>query len=994
MDRRICRQFLCGVLALLVSLGIAHAQSPADNLSQAASEKLRDGNTAAAITMYEEILTKYPTFEGIWGARYNLAFAYLGTQNYTKAIEKFKEVDSDKNKDVGLREQAAQIIGGVTAAMATAPANSANRATLLDDAVKLYDAFLRKYPSSKYKGEALYGKAAALMGSTKADEAEKSLNDFFKTNTPSLQGEAKYLMARVYAAQGRKMREDKKEVEAKKRVDEAKRVFNELSQDPQELVLANQALVAAGGIFQELGEYSDAIYYLRKVKPQLFLEEQQARRVEEIRRAKMDSIRTGDKGRQDDMSRLYDRENGRLREIKSGTPLYVSAQNLISVCLFTQKKYDEVIVLNRHIVPLITDVEFKKRGQYVIVKALLGKKDVTKAIEGQKEYDTLYPNDSIGEDLAISIADFYLRESKFLDAVKWVDEYIAKHPTGTLLEQAYFLRSTAYSSSGDVAKAEKANQEFQQKFPKSNLRGNVLLNEANTAYANKDWPKAIAKYQEYMVKFPESENAESASLLIGVSLFETKKFDDTIKALLEFEKKYPKSKQLPTALFQIGQAHESKRDIPNSVLTYKRIAKDFPDDKIGPQSLYHAGEVEASNGKLDDATKTFDQFIQQYPTHSLVPNCYLYKAGILQNQKKPDEAIAVYKQITEKFGDTAAAAEAYTNMGESAWGKASHMAAKPEKLAPEKQTEWKAAVAESQGYYETVIKKFPGDVAVDTALSQISALERAQLAAAFVTKDDVKAYFDKLSAAADPGLKIKIGFALGALFYQTGDKAEALKVMTEAYDKAGDVSLPNTGYEQYRKALFDGNQLDRVKTISEKQLTEKQTAGDDLGIAQASLGLGRVAFEKKDSATATTHFKVVLQKPWLLVPAFEAEYYLARIEEEDKKYDEAIKLYNVLFAKVKANHEMELQAKTVLRLGYCYLNKNNDTESLGYFLMMRNFSTYPELAAEGIYNSIQLMNKGNVNKPDGKTKFNKTDGDKFQKILLDNYGTSPWSKKP
>lgn len=958
------------LLACLLLAGAAARGQGTDDAANAllirAEELLTNGDFKKAIEAYESLIANYKSFQGIWAAKYNLAYACYTGRNYARAAEVLRELaDAKKNPDAALREQSYSLLGNVYTALGASLEKDADRAKAFGDAVATFDGYLKEFPQGKLRADALYGKAAAQLQNNKADDAEKSLDQFMRDfGQSSLANDAAYLMARVYSAQARAAREQQRDTDAKRKVDAARKLFDQVGAQVKDLSLANQALYSAGDSLLAAGAHREALGYFRRVRPSAALEQQAAQAVEQARAAYTQAIRGEDKARQAESKKQLDAALRRAADARENGGLYLSAQQQVARCLYELRKFDEVLVLNRHCLPHFTPDQ-KKRADYLGVKALLEKKEIDKALKAYAEFKAAYPADKIGEDLPVAFAENFLRTGKHDEAIKWADEYEATFPNGAFLEQIYFIAASAASQSGNTAEADKRNDKFRAKFPKSSMAGAAIFNKAYTSYQKKDYAAAIPDFRAYIEKFPDTEAAENAAFFIGISLFEMKKADEALKELQAFEKKYPRSKLLPSALYQVAKIHEEKKDMPAALAAHARVVKEFPGEAVAPYSqiAIALGNLGQGPKAYPAALQAFDQFLQLFPAHPLAPSALLYRAEILRNQNKPAEAEASYREVVARFGESDSAPRAQYTVGEMLFQRAARMASRPEKLPPDKQAEYKDLVQKASAALEDVLRRYPASPSVDDALSQLSAIWQAKVSAGFAKKEEAREYFGKLGAG-DPALGSKVAFALGGLLSLLQDRDAAIAVLTEAFDKSGSTSLPNAGYRQYRNALLEAKQFDRAIKVSERQLAEKQQANDERGAAEALLGLGQAYFEKGDFVAASKNLDLVVAKyPWHEGAAPEAEFYKIWIEEKRKNLDEAVKLYTALQAKVR---DTELKVRIFMRLGYTLQAKSeadaqpkareeDAKQAIGFFLRIGlTYQAYPNLAAEGLFRGASL----------------------------------------
>ncbi len=1001
------RILLAGLLLAGVSARGQGGDEAANALLISAEEALTAGDLKKAIERYESLVSTYKSFQGIWAARYNLGYACYMGRNYPRALEVLRElVDPKKNPDPALREQAFSMLGNVLSAQGASLDKPEERAKAFNESVATFDTYLKDFPQGKLRADALYGKAAAQLQNGKADEAEKTLAVFSREFAQSaMANDATYLLARVYSAQARMAREQQRDPDARSKVDEARKLFDQISGQTKDLSLANQALYSAGDSLLAAAAYREALGYFRKVRPAAAIEQQAALAVEPARAAYTAAIRGGDKARQGETKRQLDAANRRVADARESGGLYLAAQQQTARCLYELKRFDEVLVLNRHCLPHFTPDQ-KKRADYLGVKALLEKREIEKAMKAYADFKVAYPADKIGEDLPVSFAENLLRAAKYDEAIKWADEYEVTFPNGAFLEQTYFIAATAASQSGNTAEADKRNEKFRVKFPKSSMAGAAIFNKAYTSYQKKEYAAAIPEFRAYIEKFPDTEAAENASFFVAVSLFELKKTDDALKELQSFEKKYPKSKLLPSALYQVAKAFEEKKDVTSALAAHARVVKEFPGETVAPYSQIAIALTNLGLGAkaYPAALQAFDQFLQLFPEHSLAPNAMLYRAEILRNQNKLADAEAAYREVVAKFAGSEAAPDAQYAIGEMLFQRAARMAARPDKLPPERQAEYKDLVQKATVAFEEILSRYSASPAVDKALSQMSGIWQARINAGFAKKEEAREYFGKLGAG-DSALGAKVAFALGSLLNLLQDREAAIAVLTEAFDKAGGGSLPNAGYRQYRSALLDAKQYDRAIKVSERQLEEKQQANDERGIAEALLGLGQAYFEKGDNVNATKNLETVITKySWYEGAAPEAEFYKILIEEKRKNWDEANKLYTVLQAKVR---DTELKVRIFMRLGYTWLGKGEAEtqpkakeecfkQAIGFFLRIGlSYQAFPNLAAEGLFRGASLYEaQAALQGADPKKRTDSLQNAiKYDKRCLDEYPNSEWAPK-
>jgi len=996
---------------IILSVGIslfAQSAGPIDlkeveALYKQADDRAQKGDFKSAIEIYEAMVKKFPNISAIWQLQYNLGFCYYLAGQNDKAIATFQKVTSKDNPDEKLRERAALILCSAQSNLAQSQTDPAKKAQMLTGVIDLYNKFLRDYPKSDFRPDAFYGKAVASLQADKPDDAEKNLQEYFKKEKESLKMEANYLLARIFTAQGRKLDGDKKVEEAKAKYKKAKDIYDKFISISKDLVLVNESLLSAGDVMIKNGNYADAIRMLHNVKPRQYIEKRQLALLESIRGDLFQAMTSQNAALIDDIKQQYQRVKNRLVSIQIQDTIFFKAQQLVSQAYFNQQKYDEALILSRHMLPYYP-AEDKKLTNYLIIKALVGKNSYDKAVEEYATFEKTYPKDPLIEDLIITLARATSKESKYDECIKWAERYKSTYPSGVGLEEIYFMVADTYTRAGKSKEAQQASDAFRAKFPNSPLASQALFYKALSLFNNRDYQNAAADFRAFVSKYPDHDNTKYALINMADCYTELKLYPEAIKVLKEFESKYSKTDSYSAALYKMAKAEERNKNFIVANALYTRVVKEYPTQDMAPYSQYAMAINFLTMGQEHSAESVaaFDQFIQLFPKHILIPNVYFFKAEIFRTQKKNDEAVAAYQDIVAKFPDSESAGDALVACGDIFSQQITSMTSKPEKLSAEKQELWKSLAQKAQDFYEQVVKNYPNNSSVDKALSQLSRLWESRIKAKFNVKDDATSYFNKLSSSSNPALQIKVSFTLGGLMGVLNEQEAALVILTKAYEKSGAISLPNEGYKQYRAALLTGKEFDKAKEVSERQLREKREAGDDRGIAEALLGLGQACFEKSDFITAAKNLSEVVSKyPWHETAANEAEFLLVLIEEKNKNYDEAINRFKALAQKIR---EPELKVKIFLHTGHIWLSKSENAsqgkletlkEALGYFLKVGTaFKAYGTYAAEAQYMSGSLYEKyGNLTDDARAKSESGVNAIKFYKMNVDDFPTSPWADK-
>jgi tetratricopeptide (TPR) repeat protein len=251
--------------------------------------------------------------------------------------------------------------------------------------------------------------------------------------------------------------------------------------------------------------------------------------------------------------------------------------------------------------------------------------------------------------------------------------------------------------------------------------------------------------------------------------------------------------------------------------------------------------------------------------------------------------------------------------------------------------------------------------------------QRLLLAAEMKTAPEVRQYFQAMAdKASSANTKSKILFTL-ANYVSEQDKAEALSIMTQAYNPEVVYSVDDLDF--YGLALIAQKKYPEASEVFAKMEKDfaipagvaPTQAPAQIQTAQATIlfGRGQIALAQGQTAEAGKYFEQLKALyPWS-AKVLEANYGIAASFKQQQKYDEAVGL---LSGVVRAtNATAELRAASMLLIGEVMLDKykaatdpKQKAEFLAaaidnYIKIAQFYGGVPAAAGEGLFKGAQLL---------------------------------------
>jgi TolA-binding protein len=665
------------------------------------------------------------------------------------------------------------------------------------------------------------------------------------------------------------------------------------------------------------------------------------------------------------IDRLAERYRRKLAELESRPDQTVTALQKIGEIYFQQGQYDETRVVMKHVQPLLTAEDDKKRNLYYTTLTYALQNAAEPATAGYDAFQRAHKGDPIAANLPFAMGNLYLAHP---DAAVRNPEKAA----------AYFKEAAAL-------------------YPKSPLLGLSVVSEATARAQQGDFDGALKTYRDFLATKPSPETAAAAQLGIGNVLKEQAKWNDAIAAFQEVVAKYPQTSQVREAEFWIAYGTQQKGDNEAAIPLLLAFAKKYADTDLAPNALYAAGSAQIALGRADEGSATFAELAEKYPESRPAPFTYFQRAQLAGAAQRPDDVIRLMTEFVEKYPEDEKIYFAFDSIGQTETSRGNIAAAvaaygqfvakypaapkAPEALlkvtdlhrssaerlgrygalSPEEQEKWKTSMAASLAAGEKMVSDYPGSADLALGLRSLLSAKKLELDAGLIDAAGVEKYFEDLVGKSPDEAKGKVLFARAA-FISEGDPARALEEMNKAYDPS--LVYAPTDLDLYGLALLEAGDHGKAKAVFEKIAadypnpanTDPTKAPPAIQEAQAIslFGLGRVAQEEGDVPGAGQLFaNLKALYPWS-PKVLEANYGIAASLRQQGKGDEAVGLLTQIIR--APNASSKLRADSMLLGGYIQKDKGERDAAIDYFIKISAFyDGVPEAASAGLWEGAQLL---------------------------------------
>jgi tol-pal system protein YbgF len=238
-----------------------------------------------------------------------------------------------------------------------------------------------------------------------------------------------------------------------------------------------------------------------------------------------------------------------------------------------------------------------------------------------------------------------LEQKKYPQAVVTLRQLIDRNPPADIAPVAWLRYGIALTKQEQKEDALKAFQKVLSDFPKSEFADRALYEIGWIYLDQKKSDDAFKAFQTLAAQFPRSPFADEARFHVGDYYFDKK---DYAKAADNY-KQVTGNELMDKSLYKLGSALYQQKDYAGAAQAFQQVVTKFPQSEVAAESQYWLGDALERTNKLDEAKAAYTAFTQKFSMNSFAPRAWLGLGRVQVAQKN----VAAAKASLQKVGDKA-----------------------------------------------------------------------------------------------------------------------------------------------------------------------------------------------------------------------------------------------------------------------------------------------------------------------------------------------------
>lgn len=454
-----------------------------------------------------------------------------------------------------------------------------------------------------------------------------------------------------------------------------------------------------------------------------------------------------------------------------------------------------------------------------------------------------------------------------LTAYQWIIEnYNQNQEFRDIVEKAYYGLAWTYLKSGDIDRSIRSFELIMNQTESKIIKVSALTQIGDAYHDINELDKAIAIYDRILKDYPDSIYTDYIQFRQGIALLKLNRIDAATLSFKTLQSNFPNSKYLNDLKYYLAVAYFKKEDWGQAIHYIQEYLNLLPSSDFNSEAHYILAFSYFQSNDYEKAIQEFQQLLRDYPNEkTLTRISELHIAKCLFHLGQEKEALENFKIVIAKYPESETAHEALLWLGDYYLKKANY----------EKATE----------YYIQFLKNFPGSDKVDNVNFELGQIYQAQ-----GLFDKALNQYKTINETADKEVVARAKLAIADIFSQKLDPKTAIETYLNIVESSADFRR-----DAYMKiAELYKFQMDFEKAIEayDKALSSEQ-ALSEIRNAELLFSIGDAYELLNDKNQAIeAYFKIPYlyseETSWII----KSYLRIARIFEEDEKWDDAKSIYN------------------------------------------------------------------------------------------------------
>ncbi len=289
------------------------------------------------------------------------------------------------------------------------------------------------------------------------------------------------------------------------------------------------------------------------------------------------------------------------------------------------------------------------------------------SLDSLKAFSGLYTQSrELRDKIHYGLAWSYLKVGDFPSAQEMFQKVVTLSSDKIVKLSALCQLGDTYQDAGDYPKAVETYQNFLRDYPQSAYDDYVQYQLGMAWLRMENFDSAVLALRKLLKDYAGSKLVDDASYFIAAAYFQKGDFSSARSQLEQFVKEFRDSSYRPQALFLLGEVHLNMKDHKAALETFGAVVREYPQqESLRQKAEYETANVYAQMGNEAESNKRLTDFITRYPDSQLSADILFWLGQSYLEKGDPDMAQKYLERLIRNYPEHELIAEAYLDIGVS-----------------------------------------------------------------------------------------------------------------------------------------------------------------------------------------------------------------------------------------------------------------------------------------------------------------------------------------
>jgi TolA-binding protein len=275
-------------------------------------------------------------------------------------------------------------------------------------------------------------------------------------------------------------------------------------------------------------------------------------------------------------------------------------------------------------------------------------------------------------------------------AAERLKQLVTQVPDYPGMDKVLYELGWSLREAGDQDEAAKQFTDLVRRYPNASVAADAAYFVGQRSYTQGDWAQAAREFAVAAKKAEDKQLSEKAHYRLGWSYFKLENYPQAEQAFADQAAKHGDGRLAIDALMMIGECRFKEGKFPAALSAYEvarqRIRennetaeniRDPAERQVRELVLLHGGQSAAQNKQWDTAIEWYDELKERFPATNYLSQVFYETAYAYQQKKDLDQALKLYAEVADNYRNVVAARARFM-MGEIFFGRREFDKAIPE----------------------------------------------------------------------------------------------------------------------------------------------------------------------------------------------------------------------------------------------------------------------------------------------------------------------------